>query len=280
MKRTRLLAALFLIFCGTTATAQVGWQLGLRVVPSKTWVLNGADSDIQSRWPDSLSRVGTYGVQFGLAYGYCFTKNLGAMGNLLYSTQGQHHTYVYDKLETGGELRKVTVVNELRLRYIKLPFLFKYTTNSDRKVAFAAEAGPQISFLVSELERTSDKRYRFEQMPNYYITNFPERIHTLRRADFGAVLGVGADVKLRFNIKMNVQLRWDFGFVDVEKKDETFNLTVDGVTNEVKYYDFRPPNDPNYTLHRDYSSNRGPANNMTLGLGIGFTYIFIPNFHY
>jgi hypothetical protein len=269
-----------MLFCGTTAMAQVGWQLGMRAIPSRTWVLNGADGDIQSRWPDSLSRVGTYGVQFGLAYGYCFTKNLGAMGNLIYSTQGQHHTYAYLKLDADGQYRKVTVLNELRLRYVKLPFMFKYTTDSDRKVAFAAEIGPQLSFLVSELERTGDKRFRFEQMPNYYITNFPRRIETLRRTDFGAVVGVGADVKLRFNIKMNIQLRWDMGFVDVEKKDETFDLTVDGITQEVKYYDFRPPNDPNYTLHRDYSSRRGASNNMTLGLGIGFTYIFIPNFHY
>ncbi|MCS7084735.1 MAG: outer membrane beta-barrel protein [Bacteroidia bacterium] len=278
MKRAQILAVLIALSHG--AAAQVGWHLGMRVVPSKTWVLNGADSDIQSRWPDSLSRVGTYGVQFGLAYGYGFNAKFAAMGNILYSTQGQHHTYAYRKLDADGEYRKVTVVNELRLRYLKFPFLFRYTTNPDRKVAFAAEIGPQLSLLLSELERTSDKRYRFEQMPNFYITNFPDRIETLRRVDFGAVVAAGVDVKLRFNIKMNVQLRWDVGLVDVENKNATFNLTRDGITEEIKYYNFRPPNDPNYTLHRDYSSRRGASRNMTLGLGIGFAYIFIPNFHY
>lgn len=276
MRLKHYIYILVILLAGKSGTvqAQKGWQVGLRVTPLASWLLNSSDGELPE---DSLTMKQTYGVAAGPAFGYSFNNYIGVMANILYSSQGQNHTFIANSLETGAPAE---VLTELRLRYIKVPLLFKINTHAERKYVFAAEIGPQLSFLTSVDERDNDKRYRYPSPPYTYFTNFPKRYNTFSVTNIGAVLGVGMDVKLRFNLKMNLQLRMDYTFNDAENKDAKFNVTENGITREVNYYEYVPPIRPNYTQQRNYLPNRSSSNNLTLGLTVGFTYVFIPNFHY
>lgn len=267
-------AGLFFFLCNGGVQAQKGWQVGLRVTPMATWLHNSTDA---ARPKDSLDYVQSYGVSAGLAFGYCFNNHIGVMANVLYSSEGQNHTYLLPT-PAGGKLD--TVLTELRLRYIKVPLLFKINTNAERKYVLAAEIGPQFSFMTSCDERDNGKRYQYPSPPYTYFTNMPNRYSTFNIFNMGAVLGVGLDVKLRFNLKMNVQARMDYAFLNVENQDAKFDVTEKGITREVNYYNYTPNIHPNYTQERAYIQGRAASRPMTLGFSIGFTYVFIPNFHY
>ncbi len=259
-----------LLIALSIAFAQKGWYVGLRVVPQNTWLLNQQDSDAPA---EQFSYVFTYGVAAGIGGGYAFSPHLGIKTEILYSSEGQAHSY--ETLVNGEPL---TVVRELRLRYVKLPLMFKISTNTERKYAFYFQAGPQFSYLLSVKEYDNNPAYPHEATlpidppgePDYY--NVPNRYDTFNPYVIGAVAQIGLEIKLRFNVKMHAALRVDYGFTDVENKNAKYTVYQNGVAQEVPFYS-------SYTLPH-YKDPRPPTNPLTAGLLIGFSYLFIPQLHY
>jgi len=270
MKRSALLIGLFIVSL-TAATAQRGFQFGLRGMPQRTAILKGD-------YPDSVETVDSYGMAFGVAGGYGFSNNLSAYAEVWYSAQGQNLEYTFpnQRLDADGTpLPDNVVTTETRLRYVKVPLYLKYGMNADRKYSFHGILGPQFSFLVDGDFNVDDQRY----LENPYIPNLdpraelsgepqdPEDVSNLyQQFDFGIMAGAGVDVKLRFNLRMNLQVRTDFSLLDQHNTDFSYDQRLNGVSESVDYWEGQGYSDP--------------ARNWNVGLSIGFTYTFIPRFHY
>lgn len=240
-------------------------------------MLNPDDRDLPE---DSVSFEMTYGVSTGLAAGYMFNNHIGLFGQLLYSSQGQDHRYFYRSNLNNEQDTTISVLHQLRQRYFKIPLLFKLTTDGRNKFVYGIELGPQLDYLVSIDESNNETRYAYPYPPGQVYTDFPDRIDTFERLNLSLAFAAGVDIKLRFNLKMNVQFRMDYGFFDLEDKGETFNLTERGNTRSVDYYGTTPDLQPNYARGLTYQPDRASTHPLTAGLTIGFTYLFIPDLHY
>jgi len=262
MKKLGLLALLLTLT--VSVWAQRGWQIGLRAMPHTTWLLNQTDSDAGK---DVFAYKTTWGMAAGLWAGYGINNHMTVGLNVFYSSQGQNHTYEVPDAQGG----KDTVLNELRLRYVKIPLLFKLSTDAERKFSYYIEAGPQIGILASVNEENDNKNYvPFPPVGVQYYDDYPTRYETFQPVVVSGVVGFGVDVKLRFNLRMNISARFEGSFHDVEKKSVTYTqMLTDGSANAgvptTEYY---------------YPQDRAATFNLVGSLGIGFTYTFIPRFHY
>ncbi|MCS6904858.1 MAG: outer membrane beta-barrel protein [Bacteroidia bacterium] len=270
-----LLIAIIVITFYYSAYCQKRWQGGFMAYPQACWALNSTDRKVSN---DSLKYEPTYGVAFALKGGYSFNSFIGLGANIIYSSQGQDNAYFYRL--SGSKDSTVRVLNQLRLRYLKIPILFKVNTNANQKLSIGAQIGPQLDILTSIDESNNDTRYFYPSPPRIIYTNFPERIHTFHRINLSLATSLDLDIKIHFNLKMNIQIRTDYGFLDIENKDASFYVTENGVTRQVKYYHYTPPITPNYTHQRAYVEGRSSTHILTLGLGIGFTYYLMPDFDY
>jgi Outer membrane protein beta-barrel domain len=271
MRQRFLLASAFLlaVTCTTVTTgnAQRGIQVGLRVTPQLSMMPSGS-------YADSLDRTATGGVSGGISIGYGFNYRSSLILEALYSSQGQNFEYTYPNptFTAGSNLPEdIEVRRTVRMRYLKLPVMFKYGTDMERKYAIYGMLGPQFEYLFSVDDDNNDRR---EYTNEPYLPSgeraagFPwEDIDRYNRVNISVVGAFGLDVKLRFNLRMNLQVRADYGLLDVRKKDVEFNVNANGVDQTYNYWD-------------DYLQHTDPIRNLNVGLTLGFTYIFIPRFHY
>ena len=266
MRRIFTLSAIILLtsLIAAPAFAQKGWQLGVRAFPSLTWLLNSDDMD------NTDYRI-TGGVSAGIAAGYGFNEHISLVSNVLYANVGQRMiTETYQEIdvdpETGEERTyDIDVEAERRLSYMQLPLMFKYTSNAERKFSFFGQLGPQLGVLVGANESTNDRRYQADFPPYSVTAGYPDDpIDSYNRLDLSAAAGIGLDIKLRFNIRMNIQLRAAYSVLDIENKDLQYNIRTNGIEETVNYW----------------GNDRATTNPLQAALGIGFSYIFIPRFHY
>jgi len=256
------------LFC--IAYAQKGWYVGARVVPLTSWMLNQQDMDAPA---SQFTYEWTYGVAGGFGGGYAFTTHLALMADLLYSSQGQKHSY-----QTIVNNQVDTVFNELRLRMVKLPVMFRVSTNTERKYAWIFQLGPQVDYLVSVKEYDMNPAYPHDNQlphdppgqPDFY--NVPKRYDTFKRWNLSAVAQTGLEIKLRFNLKMHAHLRVDYGITDIENKSATYDVYQYGQLKTVPFY--------SETTRPHYKEGRPATHNLTAGVLIGFSYVFIPRLHY
>ena len=266
-----ILCVLILSVLVVKTFAQKGWYLGLRVIPQSTWILNKQDSDAGKQY---FSYKKTFGVAAGVGGGYAFNNHIGIFADILYSSQGQAHSY---EATVDGKTRVFT--DEIRLRYIKFPLMFRVTTNTDRKTAFVFQVGPQLDYLVSVKQFIGNTNYPHNNQlpadppgqPDFY--NVPDRYYTYESLVYDVAGGIGAEVKLRYNLKMHLLFRADYSLVDIENKDATFDVYENGNVTTVKFYESE-------YVYPHYKGNRPKSSNLTAGLLIGFSYVLIPKFHY
>lgn len=255
---------LMLALAGTTTYAQRGIQLGLRVNPQWTSILNGS-------FADTLTKKMTFGVGVGASVGYGFNDNMSLLVEGWYSSQGQHFTYEYPNpaFVAGSDLpEERTVTREIRMRYLKIPVLFRYGTNTERKYAIYGMLGPQFEYLMNLEDRNNDPRYTYTTDPYVETANFPqEAIDPYNRINVSVVGAFGLDIKLRYNLRMNLQVRADYGLLDIRDTEYTYTERRNGVETELNYWE-------------DHQKITSASNNLNVGLTLGFTYIFIPRFHY
>lgn len=252
---------------GSNLKAQTGFRIGIHLSPLYSKMFNKTDANSNK---DDYTYDNTFGVAGGINLGYNFNSYMGLGIQMIYSSQGQHNYYFY----LNEESKKVKVKNELRLRYFKIPLLFKLSTDATQKYSGFIELGPQIEFLTSVDERDTDVRPK-DYMPPFrkgVYTNFPDRFNTFKNINFSGCFIVGLDIKLRYNLKMITSLRTDYTFNDVENKDAKYQFTNEGVTRNVEYY--------SQQTRMNFGPNRGPTNNLTIAATIGFQYIFLKKIDY
>jgi hypothetical protein len=178
MKKLVLIAAAFILML-PSAFAQKGLHAGLKVTPITTWMFNKDVSDAG----DDLDYKTTFGYMFGATVNYHFTDGFGLGADFLYSSQGQNFTRFG---EDGGGLK---------VKYLKIPVLIHFNTNSDEVVYFQGTFGPQFGVLLSAKNEFAgleiDVKDDFESL------------------NIGLVLGFGLGFNVHENFKINAGLRFD-----------------------------------------------------------------------
>jgi hypothetical protein len=249
---------------GQTLWAQKGLQLGLRIMPMLTQMRNADDAKAA---PAAHSYVTTWGMTFGLSSMYAIDNHWSFGTNVLYSSQGHTYTHSYDN----GLGQQETATNAQRLRYVKMPFLAKWTTDATQKLAFMAEGGIQPGIMVEADEVRTNLRVEPSGPPYVTYNQYPERRDTYKAFQLWGVLGVGTEIKLRYNVKLNLTLRTEYGLTDVEDKNAAYTRTLLNQTTQQPFYSPRADR-PSFT------DSRPSSHWITAGLNIGITYVFIPHF--
>ena len=206
---------------------------------------------------DELNFASTWGRAYGVMAGYNFTDKISIRTNILLSSQGQKYVgdlSQFQNIDSGSYAmntvgQKFIAGNlsndytaEVKLNYIKLPFLLKINSDPDEAAFFSFEIGPQINILSSATHIIDDKTV------SYSPFNF-ETKDLYNSSTFAVAFGLGADFSLTDNLKLNANLRFDYGLTDAENKA----FEVSG--------------------RKAWSEDRPATNPATGGLMLGLTYV-------
>jgi len=222
MKKLVLIAAAFILML-PSAFAQKGLHAGLKVTPISTWMFNSSDSDEGGEF-DYRS---TFGYMVGATVDYHFTDGFGLGADFLYSSQGQG----YKSTILGAELEGVRSV-----KYLKIPILLHFNTNSEEVVYFQGTFGPQFGLLLSAED----------DVP---VLGPVDITDSYQKLNIGLVLSFGLGFNVHENFKIHAGLRFDGAFADAEDKDSAYWLTQPG------------------------GADREVTRNVTGGVELGFIYV-------
>lgn len=212
MKKISLLLviALLLTLTSTASFAQKGIELGARAIYQSVWMFNQDDSD---RGP-SLDYDPTTAMAYGLNVGINFTDNIGIQSGFLISNQGQNY------ISFDGEPNETT--SATRLRYTKIPVMFKFNSDPESTLSFIATAGIQFGFL-------NNVQYELNGEEVDYIipivTEFDSK-DAFNNMDLSGAFSIGFRVKLIDNVYAGLSFRADYSLSDIENKDATYSTTL------------------------------------------------------
>jgi Outer membrane protein beta-barrel domain len=240
---------------GALKTEAQNFELRLRYEPEFSALLNKNDADAGP----SLGYAShfTY-FNFGVGAVYNFNHSIGLAADILFSREGQNFRGNFaattpDPATYGSVVSTQVYLNHLgilgdyiaksELNFIKLPVMFSFMSANTKPFFFTAEAGPQVDFLYNVAQEINhiDRGY-----PNSNITPFG----LYKPVTIDGVIAIGAGYNLTSHLVVSAQLRFDYGFEDIENKDVM-----------VSYYGAAP------VLF--YSPDRQATHNTTAGLLIG-----------
>ncbi len=251
---------LAIIFLGLgmllSGKAQQGFQVGAFVLPQAVALYNEFDVNL----PEEVYRyewLGGMGAGVHVAYQRLIPGtplHAGIKVNALYTQQGGAFSFLNGSNE---QVEEVT-----RLEYVKFPLMIGVQTPSEnRKWIFSLYGGVQVGILTQAF--TFNDNTEFEPPLPENITSFPTTFEAYEPIDLSAIVEFGWDIRLAEHLFMNLKLRADASFRDIEDKEETFFVTEAGETREENFWE----------------SERGVGRqditrNITAGLLIGLSYHF------
>jgi opacity protein-like surface antigen len=222
MKKLVLIAAAFILML-PTAFAQKGLHAGLKVTPITTWMFNKDVSDAGV----ALDYKTTFGYMFGATVNYHFTDGFGLGADFLYSSQGQSYK---------GTAFGIDYEGKQNIKYLKIPVLIHFNTNSEEVVYFQGSFGPQFGLLLAA--KAED-----------FAGGSTDNKEAFKSLNIGLVLGFGLGFNVHENFKIHAGLRFDGAFADAEDKDSAYWLTQPG------------------------GADREVTRNVTGGVELGFIYV-------
>lgn len=186
---------------------------GFRAAPNIGWMN-----------PDPLgyendgSEVGfTWGfnAEFFLMENYAITTGFNVI--YLNSKISYPHAQYIDTVKTTGILHR-----NYRTKYIEIPLILKMKTREFGKARFFGEIGLGTSFLLSA--KSKDKFEASGIQPVNDEKDIKEEMKTGRES---LILGIGVELALGGSTKLNLGIRFDNGFTDVLKDQNTADSGID-----------------------------------------------------
>jgi hypothetical protein len=249
--------ALLLVVCIIKAEAQ-NLEFGIRLNPELTGLLNKNDKNAGNE----LDLTNHFGyLSFGAGVKYNINNKIGLAVDLLFSREGQafkgnFNVNPIDAATYSSVVSKQVSLNDMvivgdyvalaELNYIKLPFMFSLTSNKTRPLFFTLLVGPQINFLVDVAQEVNNQDFEY---PNSNI----KPIDLYKPVTINGVLALGGAYNLTSKLVFSLRFRFDYGFMDVEKKDVM--ITYSGAAPV-----------------RFYSTERKATHNLTGGLMLGLDF--------
>ncbi|MEL6192716.1 MAG: outer membrane beta-barrel protein [Bacteroidota bacterium] len=245
----KLFTICFCLLLSGTLSAQE-FFIGAQVIPQQSWLLNQDDADL----PESQYKQEFLGgVAAGIKGGYRLGKIRLETG-LLYSQEGGR----YSLENASGERYDQTT----RLEYLKVPLIVGFLpTELERKWNAFVGAGVQMDYLVRAYTYNDNTDYQ-PPVPDNYL-NYPSTREAFAPIGLRGVGQVGVDVKLTYELSMNMYLRVDYLFSDVEDKEESFVIVEDGESREQLFWP--------YVRGAERTASTHP---ISMGLVIGLNYAF------
>ncbi|MCI4670979.1 MAG: PorT family protein [Bacteroidia bacterium] len=232
MKKTLLFICCSLLF--VSAFAQKGLKLGVFIGPQLGYHQNSSD---QSLSEDIYQNSRLWGLNAGASIGYNFVDMFGIRVQAFYSQQGNSYLRTVDGVET----RFVD-----RLDYLKLPLLIGFNTATERrKTSLSVYVGPQFALLTRVAEYNDNPSFGLlegRDDPKLLLSNGEEILQRpgtdlYMPSLFGLVGEIGIDVQLPpDNLVMNLRVRQDLSFGDLENKDANATTFQDGVSSTFSYW--------------------------------------------
>ena len=253
----KTIAVCSLSVLSTQAYSQNGFEFGIRYLVTKSVLFNNSD---KNAGPE-LDQASTMSfLSGGLAAGYKINKHIGVEVDILYVRQGQKYTgvnmtvtnntaynsevamqaYLNDVLTTGSYKARA------ELNCIKIPVLLNLATNNTKRLYYTLSAGPQINIVKTAVFEIDGEDVL---LPGLNIE--PNDVY--RKVTIDGVLALGAGFNLSKHFSLTAQLRFDYGFQDVEQKNATFTYMGSA---ETKFYD----------------KDRSATHNGTAALMVGVNY--------
>ncbi len=252
---------------------------GIILMPQYTTLLNTNDFAAGN----DLNYATTFGYAGGLTGSYNFNKHIGVELNVIYSIQGQEYKgNLYDYRINGADTASYASIVAFQLRdsynpsiggfpdtnftekvsltYLKIPVLFKLTSNSEKSFFFYMNAGPEFNILLTASQSLNGKTVNYTSLKPMIYNFTTKQLYESSGVD--AVLNLGAGYNLTSNFVLTAQVNFDYGLTDAEDKN----------------FEFYPPNGTggiSTTGERVYATNRSTTNNATVGLRLGLVYKFV-----
>jgi hypothetical protein len=206
------------------AYAQKGFHIGAVGSVNNTWVLNQNNFSNLYPFVDTIIRTSeldyklTWGYTAGVALGYNFNHMLGIESQVVVTGTGQRYE---DKLQGPAVLGikpygdntpegRVKVTRDVRLTYVQIPVMFKFTSKKGRVGKFYGMLGPQFGFRISAKETL--KLEEDEYAPQLRAKD------KFRPVDIGLALQLGADIYATDHLYFNVGLSLYGGLMDTNGK--------------------------------------------------------------
>lgn len=201
MKRFFLLVAVCLLGFGTVRAQR-------SIFKSEFYVgAGGGPTFARVDFSPSVPQQFFLGFRGGVAAKYISQKHLGFVAEVNFSQRGWKEDY-----DASGEFSY-----SRRFNYVEIPFMtHAYAGNKTR---FIFNAGPQISFLLSDNQQMSqaladDLAARRAAQPDAPIGEQYMAFESLKRVDYGIVVGTGMQLKTGLG-DFDLEGRYYFGFGDV-----------------------------------------------------------------
>ena len=254
---TKLLAAGSLIFLCGEAFAQSGFEFGIRYGLQKTALLNESDREAGAELDFVYPKVYMSG---GVALGYNISRKIGVEMDLLFSRQGQAYngfnaysgsTTAYNRQVAFQAFLNSRILigaysAKAELNVLKIPLLLKLSTNHLNIIYFTASAGPQLNMITKAVFEIDGVEVK---LPGLDV----EPTDLYRKNSVDAVLALGTGINFSEHMGITAQLRFDYGFSDVEMKEVRYSFMG------------APP-------QRMYPEGRRDSHNATAGLMFGLNY--------
>jgi hypothetical protein len=247
-----------LLFTGLLKTEAQNFELGIRYEPEYSALMNKNDANAGPAL-EYASHFSYFNVGIGAVYN--FTNHIGIAADVLVSREGQNFTGDFngtppDPATYSSVVSTQSYLNNLgitgnyiaksELNFIKVPIMISLTSDNTKPLFFTLQLGPQINFLYNVAQEVNavDRGY-----PNTNITPFG----LYKPVTIDGVMAVGAGYNLSSLLVLSAQLRFDYGFEDVENK----NAMVSYNGNAPAYF---------------YSTDRQATHSATAGLLIGLDF--------
>ena len=256
MKRNAL--AMLYILITINSWGQKGFDIGVSGTLNSTWILKQNNYGTLAPFQNEVVRrsdmnyKALIGANVGIVLGYNFTDNWGMRGEVQYDFTGQ----IYEDNFTGpatipegtfGSInQRVNVRRDIRLQYVQVPVMVKFTTTKWEKEKIFVCLGPQFNFRTYAYEQVKIAGYVYR--PDSLAFTPGQKFQTF---DFGLALQVGADFFIKPNFYIETALSSYIGLTDLNG-------------DVLRQLDWYSKNNVSYRS----------SHNFRAGLMVGFHYVF------
>lgn len=226
------------------STAQTGFDLGASGTFNSAWILKQNDYGTLAAFTNAvvqksrLNYSATWGGNGGICLGYKATEHWAFQAEVQYNVTGQKYN---DNLEGpatipegtfGGINSRVNVQRVVKLSYVQIPLLAKYSVGK-KKIKFFAAMGPQVGIRTSAYEQIKIAGYVYLPDSLNFTTN-----QKFKTWDLGLALQAGGQFYTTPHLYFEVALSAYQGVVDINGPEiEPFVLNHNSVYYQS--YNFR-----------------------------------------
>ncbi len=207
-------AAIFTI--ATSVRAQQGFYAGAQIGDRLSYMFNQTDAD-----KPGVDYKSNRGYAVGINAGYIFSKRMGIGTEITYSSTRQRY------MDSGVQYTQ-------NFQYLKVPVLFTYNSNPEKKIMFTAKAGPQVGMRLNTSISKSTKSQLNGNTNDQY-----------EKFTYGALVGAGIRVRLNSSLYLDAGIHLDGSITNAEDTD-----------------------------YVNYEAGRSKTYDLNRGLECGFIYFF------